>query len=158
MAAVLCGGISKACQGCCDCMGQVCLAPFKLCGACCEGCSQCCNGTCTAVTDCCSSNFCCYITVTCALNIPPIVVGKYCIGIVSHYFLAEWIAVLVLILFIGPSRHSSHRMLLFFFFFNDRFDGRSECGGRLFGKYMAVGVLDSLRDTHYRGLLHVARH
>ena len=75
MAAVLCGGIGKCLSGCCECAGQVCMAPFKICGACCEGCGQCCQDSCKVVTNCCSSSLCFYITVTCILNIPPIVLG-----------------------------------------------------------------------------------
>jgi hypothetical protein len=75
MAAVLCGGIGSLCKGCCDCVAQICMLPFKICGACCEGMGQCCSESCKLVTSCCSSSFCCYITVACALNLPPIVMG-----------------------------------------------------------------------------------
>ena len=75
MAAVLCGAIGKACTGCFDCIGTVCMLPFKVCGACCEGCGQCCQHVCESVSNCCSSSFCCYITVTLVLNLPPIVIG-----------------------------------------------------------------------------------
>ena len=51
------------------------MAPFKLCGACCDGCGQCCQDSCKLVTNCCSSSLCFYITVTCVLNLPPIVLG-----------------------------------------------------------------------------------
>ena len=51
------------------------MAPFKICGACCEGMGQCCGDSCKLVTNCCSTSFCCYITVTTLLNLPPIVLG-----------------------------------------------------------------------------------
>lgn len=68
MAAVLCGGISKCIGACCDCVGHICTFPFRICGVCCEGC-------CKLVTNCCTSSFCFYITVTVSLNLPPILLG-----------------------------------------------------------------------------------
>ncbi|CAB9498280.1 expressed unknown protein [Seminavis robusta] len=75
MAAVLCGGISKLCQGGCECVGHICLLPSKICGACCEGLGQCCKESRRLVARCCSSRFSCHISVTCILNLPPIILG-----------------------------------------------------------------------------------
>jgi hypothetical protein len=101
MAAVLCGGIGTLCKGCCDCVSQICMLPFKICGVCCEGMGQCCSDSCKIVTSCCSSSFCCYITVACALNVPPIIMGLLdipnavagCAG--SLWLLVFWLLCLV---------------------------------------------------------------
>lgn len=75
MAAVICKGVGSVCSGVCDCVSAISMAPFKICGACCEGMGQCCGESCKLVTNCCSTSFCCYITVATLLNLPPIVLG-----------------------------------------------------------------------------------
>lgn len=62
MAAVLCNGIGRLCNGTCEILGSIFSLPCKACGVVCEGASKALR-----------SPFCFYLTVALGLNIPPVI-------------------------------------------------------------------------------------